>query len=231
MIKHDGSKHIYPTTALRTCQTHPPPPPHAHTISPFLCMTTSAYLQIATSDWDHKEEQRHPVADANLNGVSAHTKLCSHVYRRERAYPLNATTTHLGHLPCTTDSPPRGMNGGCGGKKTKERHHYGCDCDLAWTEVGQTLHYQQFTFSSFKQPSSIALTSTLSLSSPPSIRLNLRAQLLQASARSNWWRNNRRETTLSKQRHLGIAIESLNKGALSVRLEFLGGEELSSSFK
>lgn len=160
-----------------------------------------------------------------------HIQSCARMFTEEKELPPKCHHHPPGTPSMRNGFPPRGVNGGRGGKRMKERHHYGCDCDLAWTEVGQTLHYQQFTFSSFKQPSSIAHTSTLSLSSPPSIRLNLRAQLLQASARSNWRRNNRRETTLSKQRRLGIAIESLNKGALSVRLEFLGGEELSSSFK
>lgn len=41
-------------------------------ISPSLCMTTSVHLQIAATARDHGEEQRHPVADAYLNRVSAH---------------------------------------------------------------------------------------------------------------------------------------------------------------
>lgn len=97
MIKHDVSKHIYPTNPFGHG-------PHL-SISPSLCMTTSAYLQIVASARDHGEEQRHPVADAYLNRVSAH-KMCAVV------------------LTFTEE-----------GKVMKERHCYGCHCGLAWTEL------------------------------------------------------------------------------------------------
>lgn len=125
--------------------------------------------------------------------------------RKRKSYPPKCHHHPPGTPSMRDGFPPRGVNGG---KKTKERHHYGCDCDLAWTEVGQTLHYQQFTFSSFKQPSSIAHTSTLTLSSPPSIWLNLRA-FMSARHLSGVTDGAITEggTTLSKQRRLGIAIE------------------------
>lgn len=155
---------------------HAPAPPHTHTLNFSLSLYDNISVFADSNFWLRSQGGKKTPSRwcKSERSVSTYKAVLARL-RKRKSYPPKCHHHPPGKPSMCDGFPPRGVNGGRGGKKTKERHHYGCDCDLAWTEVGQTLHYQQFTFSSFKQPSSIAHTSTLSLSFPPSIRLNLHA--------------------------------------------------------
>lgn len=182
------------------CPSDMPPHTHTHTLNFSLSLYDNISVFADSNFWLRSQGGKKTPSRwcKSERSVSTYKAVLARL-RKRKSYPPKCHHHPPGKPSMCDGFPPRGVNGGRGGKKTKERHHYGCDCDLAWTEVGQTLHYQQFTFSSFKQPSSIAHTSTLSLSSTFDSAQFARVHVSQASARGNWWRNNRRETTLSKQ--------------------------------